>query len=57
MYETKKIKKQKLLEKLENIKINMDTELGHSEADKLLLEYIDDKDIKRKFDEISKWYA
>ena len=34
-----------------------DAEDWHIEADDLLLEYINDKDIKDAYDNISKWYA
>ena len=35
----------------------MDKEGDHIEADKLLLEYIDDKTVTKYFRKISKWYA
>lgn len=34
-----------------------DLEADHSDADDLLLEYIDDQEIKEVFDCIDKWYA
>jgi hypothetical protein len=50
--------KEELLEKLAYLrKHNWDTEANHGEADDLLLEYINDKDIKKAFEEIEKWYA
>lgn len=36
---------------------NDDTELSHIDADNLLLDYINDEDIKKAFDELIKWYA
>lgn len=50
--------KEELIEKLRIIeKNNSDKELAHVEADNLLLQFIDDEDIKLAFDEIDKWYA
>ena len=34
-----------------------DPEVSHVEADTIILEYIGDKDIKKAFDAIEKWYA
>ena len=34
-----------------------DPELAHSEADELLLRYINDKDIEEAFEEVPRWYA
>ena len=34
-----------------------DNEEGHLKADQLLLEFINDKDIEKAFDNIDKWYA
>lgn len=34
-----------------------DPEVAHSEADELLIRYINDKDIEEAFDEVPKWYA
>ena len=34
-----------------------DPELAHSEADELLIRYINDKDIEEAFEEVPKWYA
>ena len=34
-----------------------DKEVDHSEADDLLLQYINDKDIEEAYDAIDKWYA
>jgi hypothetical protein len=35
----------------------LDTETAHIRADELLLEIIDDEDVKAAFDAVSKWYA
>lgn len=48
--------KEELIKKLEECK-KLDTEGGHIEADDLLLEYIDDDEVRKVFNEISKWYA
>lgn len=34
-----------------------DEEVGHKEADNLLLEYINDHDITEAFNRIPKWYS
>ena len=34
-----------------------DTEMAHSEADDLLVEFIGDKDIEREYNKVGKWYA
>lgn len=50
--------KQELIEKLRNIqKNNFDLESNHGDADDLLLEYIDDKEVTKAFNDIDKWYA
>lgn len=54
--------KQELLEKLNNIEkpvegILRDSEDWHFEADDLLLEYINDEEIKEAYRNIEKWYA
>jgi hypothetical protein len=33
------------------------TEDGHMEADELLIEFINDPDVKKAFNDLSKWYA
>lgn len=38
-------------------KVNFVPEGDHVEADKLLLEYINDPEVTRLFNEIEKWYA
>lgn len=48
--------KQELIEKLKNIK-GYDIEVNHVEADELLLDFINDKDINEAYGDIEKWYA
>lgn len=50
-------KKQKLIEKLKTLEKYGDPEMAHVEADKAIIEYINDKEIKEAFDDITKWYA
>jgi len=50
-------KKQKLLGRLEELAQYGDTEHSHIEADKALLDYINDKEIGEAFDNVKKWYA
>lgn len=49
--------KQELLTKLIELQGIDDDESGHSQADKLLIAYINDPDITKAFEEIHKWYA
>ena len=55
--------KEELIEKLKAIEGKhkterfYDSENGHVEADDLLIEYINDKEIADAFEEVSKWYA
>lgn len=51
------LKKQQLLKKLKTLQTRYDTEANHAEADKLLLDFIDDKKITEAFNDIQKWYA
>lgn len=55
------MEKIELIRKLNILKIdtdnNGDEEDNHKEADKLLLEFIDDKEIAKAFNDIYKWYA
>lgn len=48
--------KEYLLKQLEMCK-HMETEEGHIRADELLLEYINDPEITKTFNELGKWYA
>lgn len=49
--------KNELILKLKELQKSNDTETAHAEADDLILEYINDEEIKREYDAISKWYA
>ena len=52
--------KEELLKRLAQIRNDCngrDEEQGHSEADKALIEYVNDKDITRAFNRIDKFYA
>ncbi len=49
--------KEELLKKLRECENNGDTEVAHSDADDLLIGYINDKDITDAYENVSKWYA
>ena len=49
--------KEELIKKLKEQQLNSDTEMAHSIADDLLIEYVNDKEIEEAFDSIDKWYA
>lgn len=49
--------KEKLLMQLEQLSKSDDTETAHADADKLILNYLDDADIKAAYEKIKKWYA
>jgi hypothetical protein len=49
--------KKELIEKLKVLQNYGDTEDIHIEADRLLLEFIADEDIKKAYIKIPKWYA
>jgi hypothetical protein len=57
------MKKEELIAKLKEIEGKKktepyyDTENGHGEADALLLEFINDPEIEKAYDEVEKWYA
>ena len=61
------MKKEKLLEKFAKIVERMNSDLdqdtyyyeedAHIDADNLLLEFINDKEITEAFENISKWYS
>lgn len=55
--QNKGISKEKLIEKLTELANNLDYEVAHSEADKLLIQYINDEDIANAYDKITKYYA
>ncbi len=50
-------KKELLIKGLKMQQRNCDTESAHSIADSFLLDYINDKDIRKAFEDIPKWYA
>ena len=50
-------KKERTIKLLKSLQSNNDTEIAHSEADDILLEYINDKDIEREYKKVPKWYA
>ena len=49
--------KEQLIAKLESIRLEHGTELGHVFADEALLEYINDEDISKAYDAVPKWYS
>ena len=49
--------KKELVKELKALQNDDDNETSHSNADSLLLEYIDDKEVKEAFNKIEKWYA
>jgi hypothetical protein len=49
--------KEKLIAKLKKLEKIDDLEVAHYYADALLLEYINDADISKTFNDIDKWYA
>ena len=53
----RKLTKARLLKKLERCRTSHDVESAHCDADALLVEYIDDKEIAEAYFKIEKWYA
>lgn len=49
--------KEELIKKLFDLTFYYDLEKAHIEADILLLEYINDEEITKAFNDIDKWYA
>lgn len=49
--------KRQLLKKLRDLQNYADCEIAHLKADKLLLEFIDDKLIKKEFTKVERYYA
>lgn len=49
--------KEELIVALKECAENSDTEIAHEVADKLLIIYINDQDIKEAFESIKKWYS
>lgn len=53
-----KISREDLLRKLKELsELKHDPEVAHSEADELLLSYINDPEIEKAFEEVPKWYS
>lgn len=48
--------KEELILKLKNCNSG-DEEIDHSNADRILLEYINDEEVTKAFHDIDKWYA
>lgn len=51
------MKKEELIEQLNHLEKNDDTESAHIQADDLLLSYINDSEIEEAYNKIYKWYA
>ncbi len=51
------LKKEELLAMLEELSDDGDYEVSHYLADKLIIKYINDDEIKDAYDNIGKWYA
>ena len=49
--------KEELITKLKQCELNGDTEAAHSDADDLLIKYINDVDIQDAYEQVDKWYA
>jgi len=49
--------KEELLKILEECAESFDNERAHADADKALIEYINDSDIEQAYKAIDKWYA
>lgn len=55
---TSKISREDLLRNLKELaELKHDPEVAHSEADELLINYINDPEIEKAFEEVPKWYA
>lgn len=57
MSDNEKLTKSELLEKLKQCAQSDDTEEAHSEADALIISYIDDEEIATAYTAVEKWYA
>jgi hypothetical protein len=57
MKETKSARRARILSELKEWIGDGDPETAHQEADKLLLELIDDEEITKAFEDITRWYA
>lgn len=51
------INKKELLDYLKILSDSNDTESAHASADAALIEFINDKEIKKAYGHIKKWYA
>ena len=49
--------RERLLKQLKQLSKSNDTETAHADADKLILNYLNDSDIKAAYEKIKKWYA
>ena len=49
--------REQLIEQLHQLAKSYDLEAAHMEADRLLLEYVNDPEIDAAFEAIEKWYA
>lgn len=49
--------KEELIQKLKDLDQMADTEVAHSRMEDALLEYINDEDITKAFNETDRWYA
>lgn len=49
--------KEELIERLEALQQDGDTEYQHGEADDLLIEWINDPEVTEAYAKIKKWYA
>ena len=54
-----KVTKEDLIEQLKQIAVEyyMDAEVGHIKADELLLDYIDDNDVRAAYFSVMRWYS
>ncbi len=55
--ETQEEKRDRIIKRLKELENSSDTEIVHLEADRLLLELIDDSEISDIFNNLEKWYA
>lgn len=55
--ETQEEKRDRIIKRLKELENGWDTESVHIEADRLLLELIDDSEISDIFNNLEKWYA
>jgi hypothetical protein len=48
---------EELIKQLKALQGGFDKEASHMQADQLLLEFIDNEDVSKAFENIDKWYA